>query len=230
MGIAPILKGQIMNQNKTFGEAELAALREAVVSKMSPKRFTHTAAVEDMAIRLGTLFCPEDIPTLRAAALLHDITKEYDIPTQIRILREAGEEVKPGDEFSHKTFHARTAAILIPTRYPDYADEAVISAVRWHTTGREDMTLMEKLLYLADYIDESRIFPDCVRLRGFFWNEHPEKMSMEERLTHLRHTLIMSFDMTMRALLSEGSVISPDTAHARNRLVLDELLENGKMD
>ncbi len=217
-----------MNQTKTFGEPELAALREAVISKMSPKRFHHTAAVEEMVTRLATLYCPEDVTALRAAALLHDITKEYDIPTQVRILREAGKEVKPGDEFSHKTFHARTAAILIPEQYPDYADDVVISAVRWHTTGREGMTLTEKLLYLADYIDDSRIFPDCVRLRTYFWDAHPEKMSAEDRRAHLRRTLIMSFDMTMRALLSEGAVISPDTAFARNQLVLEEQMECGK--
>ena len=88
------------------------------------------------------------------------------------------------------------------------------------------MTLTEKLLYLADYIDDSRIFPDCVRLRSFFWNARPESMTMEERLAHLRRTLIMSFDMTMRALLSEDAIISPDTALARNRLVLEELSES----
>ncbi len=217
-----------MNQANAFGEEALLALRETVIGKMSPKRFVHTAAVEDMVMRLATLFCPEELPALRAAALLHDITKEYDIPTQIRILREAEEEVKPGDEFSHKTFHARTAAIIVPAQYPDFATDTVVSAIRWHTTGREEMTLTEKLLYLADYIDDSRIFPDCVRLRAFFWDAHPEKMSMEERLVHLRRTLIMSFDMTMRALLSEGAVISPDTAYARNRLVLEEQMECGK--
>ena len=218
-----------MQQNTVFGESDLAALRESVVAQMSPKRFNHTAAVEDMVVRLAALYCPEEIPALRAAALLHDLTKEYDIPTQIRILKEAGEEVRPGDEFSHKTFHARTAAILIPERYPAFATDTVISAVRWHTTGRDGMTLTEKLLYLADYIDDSRIFPDCVRLRGYFWNARPEAMSAEERLTHLRRTLIMSFDMTMRALLSEGAVISPDTALARNQLCLEELLECGSL-
>ena len=218
-----------MNQTKTFGDAELNALREAVIRKMSPKRFTHTAAVEDMVARLAMLYCPDDVSVLRVAALLHDITKEYDIPTQINILREAGEEVRPGDEFSHKTFHARTAAILIPREYPAFADETVVSAVRWHTTGRAGMTLHEQLLYLADYIDDSRIFPDCVRLRSYFWGASPEKMSPEGRRTHLRRTLIMSFDMTMRALLSEGAVISPDPAFARNEVVLEEQMECGKL-
>ena len=213
-----------MNQSKyPFGDAELAALRETVLREMSPKRFAHTAAVEDMVIRLATLYCPEEIPALRAAALLHDITKEYDVRTHMTLLTQAGETITPGDEFSHKTFHARTAALLIPESYPDFNCETVVNAVRWHTTGRAGMTLTEKLLYLADYIDQSRLFPDCVRLRAFFWDARPEKMTAEEREAHLRSTLIMSFDMTMRALLSEGAVISPDTALARNQLVLEEL-------
>ena len=216
-----------MNQAITFGEADLTALRETVMGQMSPKRFHHTAAVEDMVTRLATLYCPEEIPALRAAALLHDITKEYDIPTHMELLTRAGQPPAHGEAFSHKTFHARTAALLIPDNYPAFKCETVVNAVRWHTTGREGMTLTEQLLYLADYIDESRLFPDCVRLRSFFWSANPERMTPDERRIHLRRTLIMSFDMTMRALLSEGAVISPDTALARNELVLAELTECG---
>ena len=218
-----------MNQSKyTFGDAEIAALRERVIGEMSPKRFHHTAAVEDMVTRLATLYCPEEIPALCAAALLHDITKEYSTPTHMAMLTEAGQAPLAAETYAHKTFHARTAALLIPTEYPAFSCETVVNAVRWHTTGREGMTLTEKLLYLADYIDESRIFPDCVRLRSFFWDAKPERMTEEERLTHLRRTLIMSFDMTMRALLSEGAVISADTALARNELVLEELTADGR--
>ena len=212
-----------MNHSHPITEQALTDLRAAIIGQMSPKRYVHTAAVEDMVTRLATLYCPDRINDLRAAALLHDITKEYDVQAHVRMLREAGETVKEGDTFSHKTFHARTAALLIPESYPDFSCEIVVSAVRWHTTGRAGMTLTEKLLYLADYIDQSRLFPDCVRLRAFFWDARPEKMTAEEREAHLRRTLIMSFDMTMRALLSEGAVISPDTALARNQLVLEEL-------
>ena len=102
---------------------------------------------------------------------------------------------------------------------------ALHRAGRLHHLWQEHLTLPEKLLYLADYIDESRLFPDCVRLRSFFWNARPETMTVEQRQAHLRRTLIMSFDMTMRALLSEDAVISPDTALARNWLVLEELMQ-----
>lgn len=213
---------QMQNQTPPPSGEELAALREAVISRMSPKRFIHTAAVEDMVVRLAALYCPAETDYLRAAALLHDITKEYDLSTQIELCHRLGIPLREGDELSYKTFHARTAAALIPEQFPRFHHPTIVSAVRWHTTGREGMTLTEKLLYLADYIDESRIFPDCVRLRNFFWDAHPESMPMPERLDHLRSTLILSYNMTIRALLSEGAVISPDTVLARNDLVVEE--------
>ena len=209
-----------MNQNILFGESELSALRETVVAQISPKRFTHTAAVEDMVVRLASLYCPEEILSLRAAALLHDVTKEYDIPTQMAILRGTGEELRPGDEFSHKTFHARTAAALIAAEYPTFADSTIVDAVRWHTTGRVGMTLTEQLLYLADYIDASRTFHSCVVLRRYFWGAVPEKMTAEDRLRLLRETLSFSFDLTMRDLLDDGALIAKETVEARNELRL----------
>ena len=84
------------------------------------------------------------------------------------------------------------------------------------------MTLCEKLIYLADYIDLSRTFEDCVRLREYFFSANPETMGEEERLAHLRNTLILSFDMTVRGLLEEGAPVSPDTMDARNQLIIEK--------
>lgn len=209
-----------MNQTmKLWGEAELDALREAVRGEMSPRRFTHTAAVEEMAARLAALYCPEKTYILRAAALLHDLTKEQRETEQEALCEAHGIELTPADRLAPKTHHAKTAAALIPVKYPAFAHEEVISAVRWHTTGRADMTLGEKLIYLADYIDESRTFPDCVTLRTCFWSARPERMTPEERMILLDDVIILSFDMTVRALLEEGTPISPDTVNARNSLL-----------
>ena len=197
----------------------LDALREAVRSEMSPGRFIHTAAVEKMTARLCALYCPEKEPLLRAAALLHDLTKEKKAPEQEALCASLGIALSPTDRKSPKTHHAKTAAALIFALYPDFAHEEVISAVRYHTTGRADMTLGEKIIYLADYIDESRTFPDCVTLRTCFWSAKPEDMDMEARLGLLDDVIILSFDMTIRALLAEGAPISPDTVDARNSLV-----------
>ena len=154
---------------KTITEQMLDELREDVMKKMSLKRFRHTVAVEAMTARLCALFCPEQTLLMRAAALLHDITKELDAEAQIALCERYSLSVSDLDRISPKTFHARTAAAMIEREYVDFADPLVVSAVRWHTTGRADMTLTERLLYLADYIDESRSFENCVILRRYFW-------------------------------------------------------------
>ena len=204
-----------------FDETTLDRLRESVSGEMSEKRFRHTAAVEKMAARLGELYAPDKIDILRAAALLHDITKEYSSEKQLQICREFGIIISKQDILTPKTFHAKTAAALIPTRYPEFAEPEVISAVRWHTTGRADMSLLEKIVYLADYIDESRTFPDCVALRDLFWDAAPDSMSSEEREAHLDRVLIRSFDMTLAGLIEDGAPVSDDTFSARNWLIVN---------
>ena len=202
-----------------ISEAMLDSLREQVSSRMSEKRFRHTAEVEKMVARLCELYAPEKSLTLRAAALLHDITKEYSSLKQIELCTRYGLTVTECDLNAPKTFHARTAAAIIPDKYPEFDVDEVVSCVRWHTTGREGMTLCEQLVYLADYIDMSRTFDDCVMLRNYFFDAEPEKMNADERLLHLRKTLIMSFDMTIRGLLSDGAPVSVDSMNARNELI-----------
>lgn len=206
-------------------EQMLDDLRKTVSEGMSPKRFRHTAEVEKMAAYLGSLYAPEKILTLRAAALLHDVTKEYTTDMQIKICAERDISLDADAVYAPKTLHAITAAALIPERFSEFATDEIIECVRWHTTGREDMTLLEKLIYLADYIDMSRTFEDCVKLREVFMSAKPETMGERERLDHLRNTLVLSYDMTMCALLEDGLPISTDTVRARNQLVREIIAE-----
>ncbi len=210
----------MMNRNFTIPTPEaLDALRDAVRAEMSPGRFAHTAAVEDMVVRLCALYCPEEEPLLRAAALLHDLTKEKKPAEQEKLCEALGITLSDIDKMTPKTHHAKTAAALIPQKFPAFAHPSIISAVRYHTTGRADMTLGEKLLYLADYIDESRTFPDCVTLRTCFWGACPEAMTLEERLCLLDDVLLLSFNMTIRSLLVENAPVATDTMRSRNSLL-----------
>ena len=202
-------------------EPMLDGLREAVFLRLSPKRFRHTVAVEQMVARLCALYCPEQTPLLRAAALLHDLTKERTPAEQETLCGAYGLPVTPQDRLAPKTLHARTAAAMIPEEFPQFADEVILSAVRWHTTGRGDMTLTEQLLYLADYIDQSRTYENCVILRRYFWGAGPQDLPPEQRAALLRDTLILSFDMTIRDLLAERTPVAPETVQARNRLLAE---------
>jgi len=203
-----------MINEKTLNELR----RKIETAQMSEKRRAHTLAVEKAAIMLGELYAPEKTDVLRAAALLHDITKELTVEEHVKILREHGIEPTKAEIIADKTLHAKTAALLIPEKYPEFATADVVSAVRWHTTGHAGMTLTEKLIYLADYIDETRKFPDCVRLREMFWSKDPKSMEKSKKDAHLRDVLITSFKMTVSALLEEERPISTDTVDALNEL------------
>ena len=156
--------------NNNFTEEMLDKLRKKVGEGMSEKRYFHTLEVEKMAARLGAIYVPECISVLRAAALLHDITKEKSAEEHIAIFEQNGVLVSESDKKSPKMFHAKTAALVIPGQYAEFAPPELIGAVRYHTTGRADMTILEKIIYLADFIDMSRKFSDCVELREFLFN------------------------------------------------------------
>ena len=201
-------------------EKMLNTLRQQVEGSMSPKRFAHTAAVEEMVARLCALYCPEYTMQLRAAALLHDLTKELTPEAQEALCEAYDIPVDEEQRLSPKTYHAKTAAARITRDFPDFADALIIDAVRWHTTGHAGMTLTEKLLYLADYIDDTRTFPSCVLLRRYFFGAEPELMTKEERERHLRATLLLSYEHTLKDLLAEGAPIDGDTVRARNELLI----------
>lgn len=192
----------------------LHSLREEIRQQMSPYRFAHTEGVEDMVARLAALYCPDETVWLRAAALLHDLTKELAESEQRRIMVANGVSLRPDEDVSPKIFHGITAALQIPERYPAWATPELISAVRWHTTARAGMTLPEALLYLADYIEEGRRFSDCVTLRERFWSAEPTAMTLPQKMAHLRTVLALSLEFTLDSLKKEGAAVCRDTEEA----------------
>lgn len=200
---------------------ELSQLKEQIKTYIGGKRLSHTYAVEEEVEVLAELYgiTGEDKLRLCRAALLHDITKEKKGEEQAALYASLGIEGAEVDLRSPKVMHAKSAAALVKQDFPSIADDVLCAQIRWHTTGRADMTLCEKLLYLADYIEKTRTFEDCVTLRRHFYAKMKKTSDMRERLALLDEILIESFDMTIRALLDGGEMIGTDTIEARNALI-----------
>ena len=194
-----------------FSETVLERLRGNIASILSKERYAHTLGVEECAARMARLFCPEQESLLRAAALLHDCTKEYDRQKTAQVLAREGVVLRPDEAASPAIHHAITAPCEIARLYPDFADPALLSAVRWHTTGHADMTLCEAILYLADVIEEGRSYPACVALRDRFWGADLESMPLAARLQHLRRVLLESLTSVRDSLSAKGSAVCADT-------------------
>lgn len=202
-----------------FSEQQINSLRERVKGALSSFRYEHTLGVELMAARLAALYCPEKENLLRAAALLHDITKEKSLDEQLKIFEK--KSVRPTDEQISviPTLHALTAPLVIPEEYPEYADAELLNAIRYHSTGRENMTLSEKIIFLSDYIEDTRKFEDCIILREEFWSADPEQMKESDRMAHLNRVLLHSIEITLKDLEEKGKIIESNTRLARESLV-----------
>lgn len=194
--------------------SDFACLQAAVKDRLSLYRFAHTVGVADMAERLAALYCPDRAGMLRAAALLHDITKELDDGAQRALLAAADIPLRADELASPKIYHSITAPVVIARDFPDFATAPLLSAVRWHTTGRAGMTLTEAILYLADYIEEGRSFPDSVSLRRRFFDAAPDKMHMTARMAHLASVVRESLEMTVAELTAAGAPVCEDTLAA----------------
>ena len=202
--------------NKEITDEMLAALREQVREYLTEKRYAHTLAVEAEVTELSKLFLPEEEKRLRAAALLHDITKRLNLEKQLQLCQSFGIMVSNNEAKAPKLLHAKTAAGLAQREFPAFADSRVLSGIRWHTTGRAGMTLFEAIVYLADYIEPTRTFEDCVALRRFFYEKISSTKAAEDKMEVLRQTMVLSFDMTIRQLIAEGALVDRDTIDARN--------------
>lgn len=207
----------------------LFRLREAVKPYLTEKRYRHTLAVEEEAKALADMLLAgpdkaELTSEIRAAALLHDVTKKEDLEKQLQYCAVFGIMTKNDFSESPKLFHAVTAAELIKRNFPEFASPVVAGCVRWHTTGYSGMRLHEAIVYLADYIEATRTFEDCVKLRDYFY----EGRAGDSLKDHFIRTMILSFDYTIKNLCVEGSPIDTDTVGARNYFI--SLLRNGYGD
>ena len=191
-------------------------LRQIIRRHMNGKRLSHTIEVEREIIRLGEIFLPDRLTELRAAALLHDITKNLTFEEHMEIYDKHGAAPSESCIRAHKLLHAQTAVLLIKELYPMYDLPDIISAISNHTSGKAGMSVFDSLLFLADYIEESRTFSDCILLRNFFWDKLSECITDEARIAHLNATMAYGLDMTIKNLIDEGRYIAPETVEARN--------------
>ncbi len=199
---------------------QLDILREQICARLGAFRAEHVLSTEAEAVRIAEVYLPNKIEQVRISALLHDITKEYSVEKHLEIFREFGIEIDPVAMQSPKVFHAKTAALILPREFSAFSSPEVLSAIEKHTTGSADMSVMDCILYLADYIEPLRRFDDCKTLRSYFWDGVRSAETETEKLLHLYNTMVFSFDLTIENLIRERAVIANETITARNAFVL----------
>ena len=133
------------------------------------------------------------------AALLHDITKALDGPLQLTLCREYGINLDDFSANNPKTLHALTGSLVAERIFGENPD--VVAAICSHTTGKADMNTLEKIIYVADYMEPNRDFEGVDRLR-------------ELAYTDLDGALRLGLEMTLSLLKQQGREISPESQQA----------------
>ena len=147
----------------------LERLRSAVAAFETEKRYRHTLGVETEAAALATVLLPEKTDKLRAAALLHDLTKCRNDEEQIALAKELNVPLTKELLSSPQVLHGLTAVKLIPQLFPEYACHEILHAISVHTTGAADMSLFDKILFVADYTEPGRTQSICRATRAEMW-------------------------------------------------------------
>lgn len=180
---------------------------EIIRSRLGDYRFRHSLCVAQEARRLARLHgAPPD--KAYTAGILHDIMKDTDPNAQLQILEDFGILLDGLERQSPTLWHARSGEAFL-RHILCVGDEDVLRAVRYHTTGRAGMTLLEQVLFVADFTSADRDYPDVDVMRRL----------ADESLTA---AIKYGIDYTIRDLLNRGRAVHPDTVAAYNEIVLSE--------
>jgi nicotinate-nucleotide adenylyltransferase len=189
-------------KNRLYGaRAELGWLREQAKKLLDPKRVPHVLGVEQEAVRLAERWGAE-VYDAAAAGILHDITKRCSDREQLQLCVKYGTVIDELERQIPKLLHAKTGADLAWHEFG--VSPEIREAIRWHTTGRENMSLLEKIVYLADYIEPNRSFEGLDRLRALAYEDLDEalRLGLQMSLDEMKERRIVPHPNSLRALQS----------------------------
>ena len=179
------------------------ALRPIALSYLKPKRMPHVLGTEQEAVRLAEKY-GADVTKARIAALLHDCTKKLDMDEQLALCRQYAIPLDELEQKALKLLHSKTGAAIARDVFA--VDDEIYNAILYHTTGKPDMTLLEKIIYLADYIEPTRDFPGVETLRRTVYED-------------LDRGLLLGLTMTIDEMEEMGNPVHHMTRDARDYLL-----------
>ena len=196
--------------SELFSEADVQNSLELLIYRMIEarlphKRFQHTLRVLETAQKLCLLY-GGDRSKMRLAALLHDYAKPLGFDQMIDAITAAGLQVPPDAASYPEILHADASAALAITEF-NINDPDIIKTIRSHTVGNDSLSIEDKVLYLADYVEDGRDFPGVGELRELTYKDMDAAM-------------LLGCDMSILELVARRKLIHPMTINCRNSIIL----------
>jgi len=183
---------------RDYRNLPIAQLQDTVVKLLKPNRVAHVLGCAETAGELARRYGVNETDAVRAG-LLHDITKALDGELQLTLCRSYATILDDFSTKNPKTLHALTGSLVAERIFGE--NEAVVQAIRCHTTGKADMNLLEKIIYVADYMEPNRDFPGVEKLRSLAYEDITEALKL-------------GLNMTLDMLRSQNREVSPESAQA----------------
>ncbi|MCD7814771.1 MAG: bis(5'-nucleosyl)-tetraphosphatase (symmetrical) YqeK [Lachnospiraceae bacterium] len=178
----------------------IAKMQKRLRKELDEPRYVHTQGVMYTAMALAMCH-GEDLERTGVAGLLHDCAKCIPNPQKIKLCEHYRLSVSEAERAAPQLLHAKLGACIAKDKY-GVEDMEILSAIRCHTTGKPDMSLMEKIVFLSDYIEPGRTkAPNLTRIRALAFSD----LDMAVYLT-LRDTL--SYLEQTKASLDNQSVVA----------------------
>lgn len=197
-----ILREGLYDTRADLKHLPLRTLRPVALSYLKYKRIPHVLGTEQEAVRLAERY-GADVRKAQVAALLHDCTKKLDMEQQLALCRRYGIRLDELEQKALKLLHSKTGAAIARDVFG--VDDEIYRAIWWHTTGHANMTLLEKIIYLADYIEPFRDFPGVDKLRSVCYKD-------------LDEGLLLGLEMSIEEMTNMGNPVHHATIEARDAL------------
>ncbi|WP_174613872.1 bis(5'-nucleosyl)-tetraphosphatase (symmetrical) YqeK [Virgibacillus ihumii] len=176
---------------------------EFVKPQLTESRFEHTLRVAETAVELTDIF-GESRDKVELAAIFHDYAKYKPLEEMKQLILECGELPNNLLDYHHELWHGPVASVLIDREY-GISDNEIKSSIYCHTTGKEKMSTMDRIIFVADYIEPGRSFPGIDEVR-------------QAARDDLYLASWMALRNTIQFLVSKKATVYPDTFHAYNEL------------
>lgn len=191
---------------------EYLGIRVEVERMLNPKRFKHSLNVEKEGLKLCSIY-DEDMYNCKVAAIAHDCAKYFNNEELIESAKRYGIKIDEIQYNSPGLLHGPVGAMYVKENF-GVDNEDILNSIWYHTTGRTSMSKLEKIIYLADLIEESRIFPEIDEIR-------------KKSLYNLDEALILACNCTLNYIMKSNGLIHPLTIEFRNSLLLGGMHKNG---
>ena len=183
-----------------------ADYKDFIREKMGDYRFVHSVNVADEAVALAKIYgCDEELAY--TAGILHDVTKEFPKQEQLQIIADGGIILDSVQKNAPKLWHSISGSVYVRD-FLGIKNNDIINAIRYHTTGRAGMSLLEKIIYIADFTSAERSYKDVDIMREL------SRKTLED-------AMLFSCKFTIGNLSSQELAIHPDQLDCYNELVLN---------